>query len=1407
MASLLSWAGNKIKQDIINPVVRDVVAPVGHAAGNVQHAAGNTVNAVATGARDTGGAIAATNRFLKTPGLGVQRSLIGAGQGLTGLYDLASPGTGTSRVSQYLQKQALSTDKQGKAGMHPNLYKPGQAIGDAASFVAGGEIADGIKGAAKIIPGVNKVVSVFPKVTNPGLKAADNLAQHGLKGRVAGATVRGITDSRNLGANAIMTASQTGQNASKGRKTTPLGVVGNMAEGTLLSGAPAAGGQLAHEALDPAVQKTLKALQAAHLARPSKLNDTEVAHLNNFVSSKGTNDMTNEVYAKGVAAAQKAGVNPNDTKAVDDLLGAHRTHATVVNQRLQAFNTAKNNALQFTQDHPIGMTSGAVDGEGNRLGLNGKPLKRTQIPDLKTRSLPGDKPVPLKDVLAAKQEKLAGKTPKVPTKKTPAPVAPTEPPQIPTPGDIPTSNAGPVKRTQFTRKTVQNSDEVAPETKAQTDASYTSDTMKGAAARAQQHIADNGAKKSLEQTLAELNVTRGNASRDTIARAIEHAKAQDALGTEAGSAMASKLYELAGEHGSAHGQSSQILSAIAKRSPAGLRNKAFRDLKENGIDVTKPENAHIKKEIQGHIDTIKSMPDGPAKDFQVAIMQKAVAKHLPQSKTDQALSLWKAGLLSGVRTHGGNVVSNATFGIMKKISDIPATAVDRVIALGTKTRTKTLTNKGLPSDTLSGLRHAGTTLKTGIDERNVGDKYEQHAELNLKNKFLQKTIGNAANGVFRLLGAADQPTYYATLKNSLYDQAKADGLNLGLKGKALDAHMNKMVQDPTEKMVDTASKEADHSVLGYDTIASKAVQGIHKGIDNFPGASKAGKTMAHAVVNVLAPFVRVPSAFISRTIDFTPAGPFKTAISQIAHKEFDQRALSQAIGEGLTGSGVIALGISLSQKNLISGDYPTGNPKEAARWKAEGITPNSVKMGNKWVSLNYLGPVGLLFNAGHQMQTSQGSSGSAKAGQALAGLGQGLMGQSFLQGFSGFSDAINNPQQSAKSYINSEASSIVPGLSNDIANGTDKFQRTSDTVPQAIKNRIPGARESNPIKTDVYGNQLQQPSSALNVLNPLRPSNSLSNPVTSEVARLHTADPNNPDLQVTPTPVDKTLTVEGTKVNLNNTQREALQTKVGQTTQTNWSKLIQTPAYKALDDTGKAKALNNLRTDSSALATRQYVVDNGLGTYNKPVSAAVAVLGEGTGDLSSYATAAGAPTGSGSNSAYYTAPDAEYKALKATYDANVKANSFASVASQIKAQDALSKAQVGSTFDKATRDLYGLSNAQLYKYVTNNPDGNAVVQKVLAYGDALADKGIETKNKFRNKYGAVILGDTSTSGKSKGVSASQISKMQSTRLKFKTPKFTGKSTKAPSFKTATRKKLPSTKIATPKVTGKKAQLV
>lgn len=853
--------------------------------------------------------------------------------------------------------------------------------------------------------------------------------------------------------------------------------------------------------------------------------------------------------------------------------------------------------------------------------------------------------------------------------------------------------------------------------------------------------------KSIEQSHSFLAQPLGHVNDQQtgfIAKAIEAADMAATKARQAGNTTradrltreAAALHDGLSEHAVARGQANQALTMLYNRSPQGLYYSALRDLKRAGVQPS----TELQTKLQGLADAVRNAPDSKARVDAVAVFHKSVSNLMPQHLSDKLIGIWKAGLLSGVKTQQGNAISNATFAALKKVSDVPAAGADKLMSVFNGHRAKTLTPRGSVSGTVEGFKNGAFTMKTGIDRRSAGDKYEQHAEIDFKNPILAKTIGNATKLVFRGMNAADQPFWYAAYKNSMYDQAKAAGINQGLKGAELRAFMDNSVKNPTEKMANTALTEANKSTLNYDTIASRAVQSIHTAIDNAKSLNgrpipQAYRDAAHAVISVLAPFVRVPTAFLSRTVDFTLLGTGREVFQQIANKQFDQRALSQAIGEGLTGTGAIALGIALAQNNMISGNYPKNDPKEAQRWKAQGVTPNSVKIGGKWLSLNYLGPLGLLFNAGYQLESSKGESAYNRVGTALAGLGQGLMGQSFLQGFSGFSNAIQDPNRSLKSFVNSQTGSVVPNIVNDVANVTDQWQRQVNTPLQAIESRLPGIRHNLLIKQDVYGNPLQQAAGvtkiggitiAPNTLIGVKPSNDLTNknPVIAEVSRLHGVNPQDKNLQVTPSPVGRKITVNGQQVVLSDTQRYNLQKQVGQTIQSSWGQIIQTPAYQAASDMQKAAMLNYAKTYATEHAQRNFMTSNSLASYSKPESNNAKALA--SGNLPQFNTN-GKPTLGTTN----LTPQQKYQADQQKYQ-QAKANGTLTQYQDYKAQQTLAREAVMQNYSKDLVGLYGMSKSSINNYLQNDPYGQQTYAKLQALDQQLYQAGLSNGLKFKN---------------------------------------------------------------------------
>lgn len=775
-------------------------------------------------------------------------------------------------------------------------------------------------------------------------------------------------------------------------------------------------------------------------------------------------------------------------------------------------------------------------------------------------------------------------------------------------------------------------------------------------------------------------------------------------------------------------------------------------------------SAEATKKISDMAKAIQELPEGsPQRMRKTVEMMKFISNQVPTGKVKGALGIWKAGLLSGTKTILGNPLSNETFYGMKKASDPSSIAFDKALQVAGKTsigkklgltgeRSYAPTFMGEVSGTKQGIQQGfgkQGTLRTGIDMRDAlaANKYEQHGELNFSHPVMQKVFGNPSNSVFRLMSSADQPVYYRALQNSLANQAKATGMSRGLRGTALRDFMQNAVKNPTERMAEVSKHEADMSVLGQD--------------------SKLGSTLSrfgqeHPAFQTVVPFTKVPTNFLSRTTDYTPVGAIKglvKAAGQVRSGEgIDQRMLSQALGEATTGTALIAIGKTLADNGLISGQYPS-DQKEQQRWKVNQIQPNSVHVGNHWISLNYMGPLGLLFGAGKDYHdaNSQGNNGAVAA---TLGAGKNLAGQSFLSGFSGLTNAINDPARSAGSYINSQVASVAPSWLNDIANLTDKMQRQTDNPIEALKNRVPALREGNKVKQDVYGNPLSQAGGRPNTVNPLRPSTDISqkNAAVAEVTRLHNVDPNNKDLQVTPTPIDKKITVGKQEVKLSDKQRYDLQKQVGQATQDNWSKLIKTPEYQALDDTGKAKALSDMRTDVASAIQRKYMVQNSLATYDKAATSKEAAILNNETDFASYASNVANGTGSvkvassinndeksfltkynamnttDRDKAAYSQNDFDYKLLQAKYD-NDKANGTLSKADNIKRQAALTKAKVGKDFSKDVRDLYSVNKSDLATWLATEEKGvdkQKIANDLIAYDNALYNAGVSTSRKFKN---------------------------------------------------------------------------
>ena len=837
-----------------------------------------------------------------------------------------------------------------------------------------------------------------------------------------------------------------------------------------------------------------------------------------------------------------------------------------------------------------------------------------------------------------------------------------------------------------------------------------------------------------------LDTKLGTIDNQTVSDTIALIKRLDSEAGDESLRQATALTNTLADHLTAAGQTVQAASLINRRTPDGILFTQRQKLGKLGIEPT-PE---VQAAMRQARDAIEATPVGSAaRDIEIAKLLKLTSEQIPSSLTDKVVTLWKAGLLTGVKTQTGNTLSGAASLGLKKFSDIPAAALDNIAALFTGERSKALTFKGLASGGKEGVQKGYRYLKTGIDERGLGSDL---AKFDAKKvNFGKSPLGRAAQAytdtVFGLMGAADQPLYFASLRNNLADLAEVQAKNNGLRGEAKRAFTADFRKNPPADAFQLATDAAEKATFANDTLLSNAAGSIRKATEKSP--------VGNAVVNTLMPFTKVPSAVITRLFDYSPVGPVKL-LAQALNKnspKVTQRQLVEALAEAGTGTGAMYIGYQLAANGLMTGSYPE-DANERALWELEGKKPNSIKVGNTWVSVNYTSPLGQVLGTGARAQeaVASGATGTDLAAQIGAGAGKTVVDQSFLQGVSGGLDALTDPERSAGKFIRNQTGSLVPTLAGDIAKAGDSKERQISTPLEAAKAKlpIPGiGRKSLTPKTNVLGEDIKRPSGPINTLiNPFRPSD-IPTPtdVSSEARRLQDAG-----FGVIVNDTKKYLQVgqgkEAIKVNLSPDELAKKNKEIGQAINSKWSEIIKTPEYKALTDADKKKALDSAETDIRAVNKKKLLEQkdpNASAQYELDKDQKK-ILDGGTIDSAKYAKATDDKSkGSSTDEDYYKSSDAEYKAKLADYQQKVKDNEY-SKAGKVKASNELDKLKVGAKYSKDARDLYSLSKADLASYLRNEPSSAALGAEILAYDEALYNAGITKYRKFKNGFESTSKG-------------------------------------------------------------------
>jgi hypothetical protein len=628
--------------------------------------------------------------------------------------------------------------------------------------------------------------------------------------------------------------------------------------------------------------------------------------------------------------------------------------------------------------------------------------------------------------------------------------------------------------------------------------------------------------------------------------------------------------------GTNEGQMIQILSQYDKTSPSGAIKfaksavKAYNETHPNA-PVNLPDST-----IQGLYNDakkIQSMPEGRARNIASNELINKVNSLIPSSIADKAITIWKAGLLTSLRTTERNLLGNTIQGTAETIKDIPATLVDKALALKTGKRTTTFTTQGVGQGAKEGIQSAKDIVTMGYDPTEAISKYDiKHVTWG--NNPFEQAMKKYTDVVFRSLGAQDKPFYSAAYARSLYNQAGAEAINAGKSGDA--KFIEKLVKSPTEDMIKNAVKDANVATFHDENGFSKVANALKNQLSKNEFTKVAGE--------VLMPFTGVPSSVAGQMVAYSPVGLLKGIISSgkvaVGNVPELQRQAAQEVGRGVLGTGLFGLGSYLMSKGLI-----TGQPKDAAeasQWQLEGKQANSVLVDGKWRAIGSIGPQNLVMLAGAKYNEEMGKP-DGSTGAYAGGLGKDFLGQTFLQGVQQPLAAITDPARYGQSYVNNQIGSVVPNIVKDTSKALDPYQREIngkgvEGIKQSIQSGIPLARNKLLPKRDVLGNAIaQEPTGVGAYVDLFNSKTPIKNTVVDELARLNIVGQN-----ATPSKLTNKQTVNGEKMMLTPQQLDTLEQQVGPQVTDALSRLVSSDSYKSLDDEQKAQAI-----DSVVAATRK----------------------------------------------------------------------------------------------------------------------------------------------------------------------------------------------------------------------------
>lgn len=431
----------------------------------------------------------------------------------------------------------------------------------------------------------------------------------------------------------------------------------------------------------------------------------------------------------------------------------------------------------------------------------------------------------------------------------------------------------------------------------------------------------------------------------------------------------------------------------------------------------------------------------------------------------------------------------------------------------------------------------------------------------------------------------------------------ADSVNLGAmavakgdKARATELMKDAMRLEPkTEEggmLRQQAILDAQVATWTDSTWASKVSLGIRKLFNDVSGDVRLG--------DWLDPFVKTPANVVATGMDYAGGGLVKALINTvkvIRTGDIKNEAYLRKLSRDLIRSGIGFTAAAIFAMNLDDDDFVGAyDPERYQIEQLKNSNYNAIRIGGKWINVAWLGPIGTTVTG--IMTAKKNSKGGSV--ENVFQYGKGVLSQvTQLPGVSTVKELsekdIIRKGSTAKdnagrllNYMAGEVySRLVPGGVSDIAKVFDDKQRVSDkSIGDEIKVKLPGFRNTLPVKKNIFGEDMQDENWFSNILFGARVKTDKDTPLIDEIDRV--ARDNDKSINFTDwlKSSNKNLAQFKERVGAD-TYREA-SAKYGQELKKQLEELTASQDYKDLSNEDKFKAIGDADTAAQEKIFSEY---------------------------------------------------------------------------------------------------------------------------------------------------------------------------------------------------------------------------